>query len=89
MSNEYTRTTITLPQDVLKTLRKVVPKGKYSEYAAVALKEKLDREKSWKFTEAFGKLKSKKGAPLFFPRKFLSKIDSLEEKEMGNLRKRK
>lgn len=89
MANNYVRTTITLPKELLKTLKKRIPKGKYSEYTAEALKEKLAKERSWNILEAKGSLEFSEGEPFFRPEEFFEKMDEEEEKEMEQLRKRK
>jgi hypothetical protein len=89
MSNNYIRTTVTLPRDVLKELRKFVPRGKYSEYTAEAVLERLAREKSWKFIEAFGRLTLRKGEPLSLTKKFLAGLEKMEEKEIKRVLSRK
>lgn len=89
MNKDYTRTTITLPKPIFKALRKMVSKGDYSKYISEALKERLAREKSWKFSEAFGKLEVKKGSPLESTERFLARMEAEELEEIKELKKRK
>lgn len=90
MSNtNYTKTTISLPREFLKVLRKVVPKGKYSEFALEAMREKLAREKSWNILKAKGILRFSKKEPFYYPEKFFAELNKLEAEEIKILRKKK
>lgn len=88
MSTNYTKTTITLPNEILKRLKELLPKGKYSEFTAEAIKEKLAREKSWNILKVKGILRFSKNEPFFKSKKFFAKIDKLEAKKLTRLRKK-
>lgn len=88
MAKNYVRTTITLPKELLKSLKERVPKGKYSRYTAEALRDKLAREKSWNILEAEGSLDFAEGEPFSRPDEFLERLDKETEEEMRKLRKR-
>lgn len=86
----YVRTNITLPRELALELKRRVPKRAYSNTISMALKEFLEKERSWNFLNAAGILARGKSAKkvkesLKRSRALLKKMEELDLEEMEML----